>query len=128
MPTRILIPAVFMLASLVTACASTGQAGHSPRGSWIAQEEIAASTASTAYELIQSVRPRWLNDRGQATFGLGSSAGIMVYVDGVRMGMVDSLHQVSLRDLKSAQRLSSGEATQRFGGGHPHGAILLVTR
>jgi hypothetical protein len=128
MHTRLLILAGFLVAFMVTACASSGREGPSPRGSLITQEEITASPTNNAYELIQNLRPRWLHDRGPDTFGLGSTAGIMVYVDGIRMGMADSLHQISVRDLKSAQRLSSGEATQRFGVGHPHGAILLLTR
>jgi hypothetical protein len=128
-------------ALLVAACASTGEPRAGARDmNVITAEEIAASNATTAHDLIRNLRPRWLHDRGQQSLGTVqrqgidgpvaemATTGIVVYVDGSRMGAVAVLRDISARDLTSAQRLSAGEATQRFGGGHPHGAILLTTR
>jgi hypothetical protein len=140
MTRRVLLTAA-AAALLVTACASSGETRSGTRSTnMITAEEIAGSPATNAYELIQNLRPRWLHDRGQQTLGtvqrdgmdgpvaVMATTGIIVYLDGTRMGAVASLREVPTRDLRSAQRLNSGEATQRFGGGHPHGAILLTTR
>jgi hypothetical protein len=111
---------------LLSACATVGDARVS--ATHISVEEIQGSTAATAYELIQNLRPRWLHDRGQETFGLGTQAMIVVYLDGHRMGGPESLTGISARDLRSAERLTTGEATRRWGGNHPRGAIVLSTK
>jgi hypothetical protein len=110
------------------ACASAGEVGQRPSGTFIAEREIANSTAANAFELIQNLRPRWLHDRGQETFGLGGQSMIVVYLDGTRMGGLDSLRQISARDLATAERLNTGEATRRWGTNHPRGAIVLTTK
>jgi hypothetical protein len=109
------------------ACASSGERTAS-RGMFIAQDEIAASSAANAYELIQSLRPRWLSHRGPETFGMGGRATIIIYVDGSRLGGLETLNQVSTRDLASAERLNSHDATRRWGMNHPRGAIVLTTK
>lgn len=126
--TRRFVWYVGAMAVFLTACASTGEQRSGTHPRLISEQEVEASLTANAYELIQNLRPRWLHDRGPISFGLGSESGIVVYVDGVRLGFVDMLREVSTRDVVSAERLSSGEATQRFGGGHPHGAILVSTR
>jgi hypothetical protein len=138
---RMIVLTVAAAALTATACASTGEPRSGSGGTnVISAEEIAGTTATNAYELIQNLRPRWLHDRGQQTLGtvqregmdgpvaVMATTGIVVYLDGTRMGAVSTLREIPTRDLRSARRLSSGEATQRFGGGHPHGAIILATR
>jgi hypothetical protein len=126
--------------ALTTACASTGEQRSSSAAGIITEAEISGSTASNAYDLVQNLRPRWLNTRGQQSLGTVTRATptgpvaamerttIAVYVDGARMGELDQLRSISARDIATIRRLSAGEATQRFGGDHPHGAILVSTK
>jgi hypothetical protein len=114
-------------ALLLSACVTAGDAERIS-ATFISQAEIEGSPAATAFELIQNLRPRWLNERGQETFGLGSQPMIVVYLDGHRMGGPESLIAISARDLGSAERLTVGEATRRWGGNHPRGAIVLNTK
>jgi hypothetical protein len=129
------------LALLVTtACASTGEPRSSTNSTIISEAEVSASAASNAYDLVQNLRPRWLSTRGQQTLGTVSRSSptgpvaemartsLIVYVDGARMGTVDHLRSVSTRDIRTLERLNAGQATQRFGGDHPNGAILITTR
>jgi hypothetical protein len=137
---RTALAAGLALGVLAAACASTGEPRSGVSATVITHDEIAASTTNNAYDLIRSLRPRWLHDRGQQTLGTTTrqtatgpvtemtTTGIIVYVDGTRMGSAGTLREISTRDLRSAERLSAGEATRRFGGGHTHGAILLTTR
>jgi hypothetical protein len=139
--TRIaVVPAAILVALSLAACASTGEGGTRSSADIITEQEIARATASNAYELIRNLRPRWLSTRGQGTLGTVERPGvdgpvtemattsIMVYLDGLRLGSVAALENVSTRDLTFAERLTVGEATRRFGGGHPHGAIVLTTK
>lgn len=126
--------------ALTAACASTGEQRSSSSTTIITEAEVSGSTASNAYDLVQNLRPRWLNTRGQQSLGTVSRAtpsgpvaemartSIVIYVDGSRMGELEQLRSISTRDIAQIRRLSAGEATQRFGGDHPHGAILVTTR
>jgi hypothetical protein len=51
-----------------------------------------------------------------------------VYVNGVRSGDVNSLHQIQVIDVREVRRLSATEATQRYGTGHTMGAILVTRK
>jgi len=133
------LTATLSLLVLTAACASTGTSrGDS---SVITAEEIAESPTRNAYDLVSSLRPRWLNVRGQQrlvttpTDTTGNrpvsqmaTTTIMVYLDGTRLGELDSLRSVNTSDVRSVRRLSAAEATQQFGSGHTHGAIVVSTR
>lgn len=124
----------------LSGCASTGSTGSGGDPSVLTAEQIAVSSARNAYDLIQNLRPRWLQTRGQysmqtttqqtatGTVSGMTAAEIVVYLDGARVGGADSLRQIDPRNLASMQRLSATDATQRFGTGHIHGAIVLVSR
>ncbi len=105
-------------------------------------EEIQAASVTDAYDLILNLRKDWLITRGtnswaETTRGeIGTGAPptltpgrsqIIVYLNGARIGGVDSLRDVNARLLTRAEFLDGRRATQRFGSGHAHGAILLST-
>ncbi|MFW6079709.1 MAG: hypothetical protein ACODAE_08815 [Gemmatimonadota bacterium] len=109
--------------------ATTGGSGGSR--DVITQEQIEAASGSTAYDIIREIRPRFLATRGSVRLAAGadpSDSEPVVYVDGVRFGGLDSLHNVQKSDLLEVRRLGSGDATTRFGTGHVGGAILVTTR
>lgn len=103
-------------------------------------EEIRTSSAPNAYDLVKTLRPAWLRTRGATslqttamadpTSATGSSAvavppEILVYIDGVRFGTQDSLKDIGVSDVARLEFLDSSAATQRFGTGHSHGAIVI---
>lgn len=109
-------------------------------GSYLGEAEIRESQATNAYELIYNTRMQWLvtrgvnsvaeSPRGQATgdFQIRVAPGrdkIIAYLDGIRLGGVEAMRDISTDVLTSARFLDTREATLRFGGGHAHGAILL---
>jgi hypothetical protein len=110
----------------------------------LTSEEIRARPVTTVHELIRSRRPSWLSVRGSATFEtrtvqdpysatrkpmtVGVEPSIIVYVDAVRHGSHEVLRSMSTEDVESIERLDAASATQRFGTGHEHGAIVIRRR
>lgn len=105
----------------------------------ISTEELREAGNQSAYDVVQRVRPRWLMTRGTHSlseaprgWGVGRQVVVIpgndkikVYLDGVRLGGVDAMRRVASDGLTSIQFLTARDATQRYGTGHTHGAILL---
>jgi hypothetical protein len=96
----------------------------------IDREEILSNrSASNAYELISSLRPLWFQTRGLTN--LRQAAGeedIVIYMDNARLGAREALRRVPLGSIEYLQFFPAPAATQRWGGGHLHGAILVSTQ
>jgi len=92
----------------------------------ITREEIEETTAANAYDLVLNSRPQWFRTRGLAN--LQQAAGeedIVVYMNNARLGFRDAMRQVPLGAVQYLQFFTAREATQRWGAGHLHGAILI---
>lgn len=92
----------------------------SDRRRLIDRREVERTTVGSAYQLVQSLRPQWL--RG------GDDSRIVVYVDGRRLGTLESLHSITHGDIDHVEYYDVVEAQQRWGVNHPQGAIHVVTR
>jgi len=127
-----LLPVLLTGGLLLSSCATAP--GTQGDRDVISEEEIRRSSATDAYRLVSSLRPAWLRERGAVTLRTADTDDgpallnpqIVVYIDGTRLGDVSDLETVATTGLTSIRRLSPSEATQRFGTGHPRGAILLT--
>lgn len=123
--------AVLALVLALAGCASTGSSG-ARNSDVITLETIRQTTSSNVFQLIQSERPGWLRRRGGITMRTGEDGledtPIIVYVDSGRFGTLADLANLSVQGITEVRRLSAGDATQRFGTGHPRGAIVISTR
>jgi hypothetical protein len=122
-----------MLLFVTAACASSSSSSSSGTRTGgrrdarvLSAEEIRASSASNMYDVIRSHRPEWLIKRGQTSINM--EGDIVVYVDNVALGGPESLKSIDVQSVQSARFLSSSEAQMRYGVGHMHGAIVVVTR
>lgn len=121
---------LFLMPVAWAACASleTGDEGQG-RVSRISAEEIEGSgmVTVTAYELIERLRPRWLQ-RGTAR-SVGLSTVIAVYQDGRRMGGPEELRQIPVSAVSEIRYLDASEAGRLpgIGSDHVEGAIVVVT-
>jgi hypothetical protein len=100
--------------------------------SLVSREEIQASTATNIYDLITASRPSWFRQRtGISTAGnvsaIDTDDGIKVYFNQSRLGGVAELRQMELAGVTSINYLDAAAATQRWGTGHTHGAVLVLT-
>jgi outer membrane cobalamin receptor len=126
------LAAATTLVIVVTACASGGSSNSGARRGQrdvIALEEIQASDANNAYDLIRLLRPEMLRPRS----GMGSTTNIplpVVYIDGVRPGDggVTQLQSIPRDIVREIRYINSADATTRFGTGHMAGAIMVSTR
>jgi len=108
-------------------CATTGERGTRAHPNQITGEEIASIHLSTALDVVQSLRPNWLRERGPVSIRNRQGSEVIVYLDGARLGGMDSLRQIRVSSVASMEYLNSSEATFRFGTNHVGGAILVRT-
>lgn len=118
--------AMLAVATLLTACVSSGESGPRRSADTISPEEMQQANVRTAYDAVQRLRPRWLITRGAASSD-GQPAYPVVYLDGVRMGELDQLHQIAALDIRQIRFVNSRDATTRYGTGHMGGAIVVET-
>jgi len=93
----------------------------------ITAEDIAAANVQTAYDAIQRLQPNWLSARGAGSVSGGSGVAD-VYMGGVNMGDVEYLRSVQATDVKQMRFYDAGQASTRFGQGHPRGVIELTLK
>jgi hypothetical protein len=89
-------------------------------------DQIERYGASNAYEAVRTLRPMWLQKRGMQSINFEGE--IVVYYDNVRLGGVESLRSISTSVIRRMEFMSASTATQRWGAGHTHGAILVFAR
>jgi outer membrane cobalamin receptor len=118
-----------LLGLLLVACTrqSTGAVGSADRDT-ITEEEIAATSAINAYEIVQKLRGNFLSNRGKTTILGKSSPTPMVYVDGVRYGEIASLRNVPATTVQSIRLYRAWEAQQRYGNDVMGGVIEVTTK
>lgn len=110
-------------------CAAAGGGGGS-RGdrNRITEEELDEFPQWSAYEAIRQLRPSWLMSRGPTNFQGEGGDYPRVSLDGVPLGEIDSLHGISVRDIREMRLLGPADATTRYGTGYPAGIIEIRTK
>ena len=93
------------------------------RSDRIVRDEIATRNWTDAYELVATLRPQWLVDRGRDSFGAGTV--IQVVMNGARLGGVAALRRLVAADIEYVQYHNATAATARWGVGFGKGAIEL---
>ena len=94
----------------------------------ITADEIAErNDIQTAYDAIRRLRPAFLRVRGSRSGQSGSDA-LKFYIDNMAETDPDVLKSLPATAVLEIRRLSASEATFRYGGDHPQGAIVIKTR
>ena len=124
-PVRVLL--MLAVAAGLWGCSSLDH-GPSRDRNLITPEEIEASGARNAYELIQRLRPLWLQSRGERSVRLETA--IVVYQDNAMLGGIDTLEGIPIELVRSVRALDSAEAGRLPGLGsrHVERAIMISTR
>ena len=113
---------------LLAACASTGGGGSGSSMDLITREQIEESNYSTALQVVQRLKPRWLRPvRGQGTLG-GPPPEPVVVLDGIRFGDLGSLSSINAVMVDHIEYMTATEATTLYGTGYMGGAIRVFTR
>jgi hypothetical protein len=128
------------VAASLTACASGGSAGtranpEAAAGSMASKEparhanvltadEIQRSQLTNAYDVISTLRPRWLQTRGVDSFTKPSE--IQVYLGSTRMnGGINSLREIAALGITQLEFVDGIAASSRWGLDHASGAIVV---
>lgn len=133
------IATVILAAALSTACASSrttdatteaAAPAKAPRRqpNVITHQELAGMYERTAYDAIQALRPTMLRYRGPTSILLDTPTQPEVFVDGMYYGRMSTLQQIQATDCWQIQYLNVGQATIKYGQGHPAGVIDIITK
>lgn len=119
-----------LLAAVVIACAPPRLGpGAISNSQLITEEEIEASRAPTAFDVIQKLRANFLSYRGETSFNRNTSQPYpTVYVDGQEFGPIGSLRTIPASEVSTIRLYRSWEATTKFGTGNMGGVIAITTR
>lgn len=110
---------------------------------FLTTKQIRRAQSGSMYDVIRSLRPEWLRTRGTGSMretATGSADGtdwdvevrpgiptIRIYLDDSLVGDTDALRTIDAGMVGEARFLSPAEATHRWGAGHIHGAIHVLT-
>ncbi len=112
------------------ACATTSTGGSRSKSGTLTLEEIngAGLVFTNAYEIVRQFRPQWLIKRGRAKISSQAYDYVVVYVDNIREGDPETLHNITALSVQEIEHYNMAQA-QRLGPiAHPHGAIVVRTR
>jgi len=119
---------IFFVALSVCSTPRVGP-GLRPDPQLITEDEVVASLATTAYELIRNLRPNFLTYRGETSFDRRTSRPYPnVYVDDQAFGAISILNSIPASDVSSIRLYRSWEAMTKFGTGNAGGVIAISTR
>lgn len=109
----------------------------------ITAEEITRSGLNgTVYDIVYTLRRSWLNTKGLNDFTETPHAftepngeilvtpgepQLIVYLDNMRLGTISELHNIPAAGVLGVRYYTPAEATYRWGAGHTHGAIQVLT-
>jgi hypothetical protein len=82
-------------------------------------EEIAATGAATAYEVVVRLHRDWLRDKL-------TGAAVSVYQDNQRIGGEESLRRLQVQDIAELQYLDGRSAVMRWGPDVGGGVIIVI--
>jgi hypothetical protein len=121
---------VLLVALTLAGCggAARGGMGSSLTPDVIGRDEIDASSATNAYDLISQVRPNWFRGRGQPSIRNSQVELPVVYLEDRRQGALDVLRSFPTAGIAELRYINATTATTRFGNGHAGGVIQVVLR
>jgi len=126
MKRRLLGVAPLAVAVSLAGCASGGSGGSRATDD-ILREDLEASSAETAMEVVTLMRPRWLRARPART-PTDATPTVGVVIDGRPRGSLDDLAQIRRETIERISFMSATDATIRYGTGFTGGAIVVTTR
>jgi hypothetical protein len=117
------------LASTV-ACARTPAGTAAERGAInvLTLAQLNATNQENLYDAINRLRPGWLSSRGATSVTNSTPTGVDVFMNGNNMGSAEYLKELRVTDVVEVRYYDAGQASARFGMGHPRGVIELTRK
>jgi hypothetical protein len=129
-PHRIVLPAALLLILGVVACAPAATSSGRDQ-SVLTREEIMSAEVTNLYDVVHRLRPRWLNVRGQRSFGQAAlSTEVVVFQNQTMLGGIEVLREMAPDIAMRLRYLDGATATASLtglGSRHVEGAIIVET-
>lgn len=122
---RVAVAATWFIVGCAGATQGTPSRGN---GSLLTRADLSAANSDNLYDAIVKLRPEWLSSRGPTSVSDASPTGADVYMNGNFLGKADYLRDVRLLDVTSVRYWDAGQASARFGMGHPRGVIEITRK
>ncbi|HEY8164840.1 MAG TPA: hypothetical protein VIF83_04725 [Gemmatimonadaceae bacterium] len=96
----------------------------------------------SVHDLVHALRRQWLDlqqislretptieaqGKREARVTRASDPTLIVYLDNVKLGDIDELRSLPLTGVLEVRYFNAGQAMRRWGSGHEHGAIEVIT-
>ena len=119
---------VLLLVTLVVASACASRGGATTRSDIITREELVATPGENLLELVQRLRPRWL--QAGPRMSINTPQTIAVYQDDLNLGGPDALSRIPKDNVLAIRLLSAAQAgvLPGLGSQHVEHAIVVQTR
>jgi len=120
---------LFLVAPLFACGGGASSAGTQRDSDVITLDEIQDTEATSAYQVVQQLRPRWMyQSRGARTFNMSGADYMKVTVDGMPPREFEHLNEIPREVVLELRLLSAKEATFLFGTGFNRGLIKVTTK
>ncbi|HEU4631958.1 MAG TPA: hypothetical protein VFS08_19570 [Gemmatimonadaceae bacterium] len=122
-----LLPAL-LLAVLLGAACSSSRSGERPTPgdrSVITRAQLQAHQFASVYDAVLTLHSNWLRPRGTDSFT--NPTQVLVYVDGSRLGGVETLRTLPVGSVNYIQHIDGLTASARWGLDHGQGVIYVST-
>jgi hypothetical protein len=116
------------IAVLVAAACAPAARTDRPDRNLITAAQIASVRAQSAYDAVQTLHPDWLSTRGPTSVTDPTPTAASVYVNGTQFGDLAVLRTILVADIVEIRYFPAGQASARYGMGHPRGVIEVTTR
>jgi hypothetical protein len=107
----------------------------------LAEEIRRSGVGGSAYDVVYSLRRSWLNDRGvedmteaprvvsdgDRLVTIPGEPRLIVYLDNMRLGTIGELRNLPTTGVVAIRYYDPSQANLRWGTGHTHGAIQVLT-
>lgn len=116
------------VALLTLGCATSLPRGAVPRRqrNVITSEQMIAVNASTVYEGLEKLEPAWVASRGPTSLTNPAPTVPSVVIGGNEVGDANFLKSLRPGEIREVRYYPVGEASARFGMGHPGGVLEVV--
>jgi hypothetical protein len=120
-----------VLSLVLLGCGSARETGKMPSSrEVITADEISRTSALTAYEAIQTLRPAFLRQQGPKAVLTNPRSTMypVVYMNGVYHGELETLKSLYVSDIQDIRYIEAKQATIMYGTGHVAGIIMVNTK
>ena len=94
----------------------------------ITSEEIAAVSASSAWDVVAKLRGNFMHSRGPNSIYVKVNKEPTVFLDNVEYGTLDKLKQIPVSHIAEIRFIDGWNTEAKFGPGYIAGVIQVVTR